>query len=83
MFVHEYSETQFKTYEECREDLIVCIEEEDVVERLDLTVEEIVSQFNRRANNQNFINWFEEKIFEAEQMAIDDLITEYDEGEAE
>ena len=83
MFVHEYSDEEFETYEECREDLLGCLEEQDIVENLDLSLEEIISRFERRANNQNFINWLSDKIFEATEKAIEDLITEYEEGEVE
>lgn len=83
MFVHEYSDEEFETYEECREDLLACLEEQDITEKLDLSLEEIISRFERRANDQNFINWLSDKIFEATENAIEDLITEYEEGEIE
>lgn len=83
MFVHEYSDEEFETYDECREGLLGCLEEQDIVEKLDLSLEEIISRFERRANNQNFINWLSDKIFEATEKAIEDLITEYEEGEVE
>ena len=82
-YVHEYSDEQFETYEECRDDLYGQIDEDDIYDHIDLTVPEIIHQFCRRANNQNFINWFEEKIAEAERLAVDELITEYEEGEVE
>jgi hypothetical protein len=82
-YVHEYSDEQFEAYEECRDDLYEQIDEDDVNDHIDLTVPEIIHQFCRRANNQNFINWFEEKIAEAERLAVDELITEYEEGEVE
>ena len=82
-YVHEYSDEEFETYEECRDDLCEQIDEDDIYDHIDLTVPEIIHQFCWRANNQNFINWFEEKITEAEQLAVDELITEYEEGEVE
>lgn len=82
-YVHEYSDEQFETYDECREDLYEQIDEDDINDHIDLTVPEIIHQFAWRANNQNFINWLEEKILEAERLAIDELITEYEEGEVE
>ena len=45
MFVHEYSDKEFATYEECREDLLPEIDEEDISHHLDLTVPEIVWKF--------------------------------------
>ena len=82
-YVHEYSDEQFETYDECRDDLYEQIDEEEIYDHIDLTVPEIIHQVCWRANNQNFINWFEEKIAEAERLAIDELITEYEEGEVE
>lgn len=83
MFVHEYNDEEFESYEECREDLLGSLEEQDIVEKLDLSLEEIISRFERRTNDQNFINWLSDKIFEATENAIEELITEYEEGEAE
>ena len=83
MFVHDYSDEQFETYEECRDDLYQQIDEEDIYDHIDLTVPEIIHQFGMRANNQNFMNWLEEKIAKAEQLAVDELITEYDDGEVD
>lgn len=83
MFVHEYSKEEFETYEECLSDLCEQIDENDISEHLNLTVTEIIRQFIMRANNQNFVNWLEEKIAEAERFAFDELITEYEEEEAE
>lgn len=82
-YVHEYSDEQFETYDECQEDLYEYIVEDDISDHIDLTVPEIIHHFGMRANNQNFINWFEERIAEAERLAIDELITEYEEGEVE
>lgn len=82
MFVHEYSDKEFATYEECREDLLSEIDEEDIFYHLDLTVPEIVGKFLRYSEN-DFIKWFSEEIAEAEERAIEDLITEYEEGEVE
>ena len=80
-YVHEYNEKEFENYEECREDLLEYLEERDIAEKLDLSLEEIISRFGRRANNQIFIDWLNDKIIEAEEMAIEDLITEYEDEE--
>ena len=82
MFVHEYSDKEFATYEECREDVLPEIDEEDISYHLDLTVPEIVGKFLRYSEN-DFINWFAEIIAIAEENAIEELITEYEEGEVE
>ena len=70
-YVHEYSDEEFETYEECRDDLYDCMDEDDINDHLDLTVPEIISQFGRRPNNQKFIDWFEEKIAEAVKGKVD------------
>ena len=82
-YTHEYSDEDFETYEECQNDLVECLDEQDIVGEIDLSLEEIISRFLYRASNQNFINWLEDKILGAEQSAIDNLITEYEEGEVE
>lgn len=82
-YVHEYNDEEFETYEECREDLLGCLDEQDIVSELDLSVEEIISHFWCRTNNQSFIDWLDDKIIEAKQSTIDNLITEYEEGEVE
>ena len=82
-YVHEYSDERFETYEECRDDLYEQIDEDDISKYIDLTVPEIIHQFTMRANNQKFINWIEKRIAEAERLAVDELITEYEEGEVE
>lgn len=80
-YVHEYNEKEFENYEECRENLLEYLEERDIAEKLDLSLEEIIFRFGRRANNQIFIDWLDDKIIEAEEMAIEDLITEYEDEE--
>lgn len=82
MFVHEYSDKQFDSYEECRDDLMPEIDEEDIAHHLDLTIPEIVSHFQRQ-DEDSFLNWFSELIQTALECAIEELITEYGEGEVE
>ena len=82
MFVHEYSDEEFDSYDACRDDLLENLEIEDFLDFLDLSVEEIVRMF-LRSKNEDFCVWFQEKIMEAEEKANDDLITEYEEGEVD
>ena len=43
MFVHEYSDKQFKTYEECADELLPEIDEDDIADEMGLGVPEIVA----------------------------------------
>lgn len=83
MFVHEYSDEEFATYEDCADSLRAEIDIDDIYDELDLGMTEILSRFLRRKSDQEFISWFQEEIFAAEQAAIDGLITEYEEGEVD
>lgn len=80
-YIHEYNEKEFETYEECREDLLEYLDELNIVQRLDLSLEEIILQFWHRANNQIFIDWLDDKIIEAEEIVIKELISEYEDEE--
>ena len=82
MFVHEYSDKEFATYEECADDLLPEIDEEDIAHHLDLTVPDIVGKFLRKSEDE-FMNWFAELVQIAQQCAVEELITEYEEGEVE
>lgn len=83
MFVHEYSDEEFATYEDCADSLREEINIEDIYGELDLRMIEILSRFLRRKSDQEFIDWFQEEIFAAEQAAIDALITEYEDEEVD
>lgn len=83
MFVHEYSDKYFATYEECAEDLLSEIDEEDIVNELDLSVEEIIAVFLRNKNNVDFSVWFQEKIDCGIAAVQEALITEYEDEEAD
>jgi hypothetical protein len=82
MFVHEYSDKHFATYEECVEDLSPEIEIEDIAQHIDLTVSEILYEFSKRLP-EDFIEWLQEKMESAHSYALDELITEYEEGEVD
>ena len=81
MFVHEYSNKKFKTFDECVEDLREYIEEDDIVQNMDLTLTEVVSSFLRNRNNVDFSVWFQQKIDEATILTEDEFITEYEDEE--
>lgn len=83
MFVHEYSDEKFATYEECADSLREEINVNDIRDEMDLGLTEILSRFLRRKTDQEFIEWFQEKIFAAEQATIDALITEYEDEEVD
>ena len=82
-FVHEYSDEQFKTYDECREDLMTVLEEEDISDYFDFTKPEILHKFLQRKSNEDFIQWLSIEIDNAVEFTLAELITEYEEGEVE
>ena len=84
MFVHEYSNKHFKTYEECADDLLSEIDEDDIADRMDLEISEIISHFLRSPQyGQPFNEWFQEQIDNAITYVIDELITEYEDEDEE
>lgn len=82
-FVHEYDSTEFSTFEECAESLREFIDMDDIIGNLSVNLDDIITKFCRRKNDNEFISWMEDKIFDAEQSAEEDLITEYEKGEVE
>ena len=84
MFVHEYSNRQFKTYEECVDDLLSDIDANDIADEMSLGIPEIISRFLYSAQyGQPFDEWFQEQIDSAMTCAIEGLITEYEDEEVE
>lgn len=83
MFVHEYSDKHFATYEECADDLLTEIDEEDIANELDLSVEEIIAVFLRNKNNVDFSVWLQEKIDCGIAAVQEALITEYEDEEVD
>lgn len=84
MFVHEYSDKQFKTYEECADELLPEIDEDDIADEMGLGVPEIVARFLYATQyGQPFDEWFQEQIDSAVTCVIDALITEYEDEEEE
>lgn len=83
MFVHEYSDKHFDDYEDCRNDLMSEIDSNDIIEHLEVSIGDITSRFLRRTSDKEFITWLNEQIDIAYEGAIEDLITEYEEGEVD
>jgi uncharacterized protein YajQ (UPF0234 family) len=83
MFVHEYSDKHFDSYEDCRDDLMSEIDSDDIIEYLEVSIRDITSRFLRRTSDKEFSTWLNEQIDIAYERAIEDLITEYEEGEVE
>ena len=82
-FVHEYSNEEFETIETCEEDLRECIEIYDILNHFDFSVEDILREFFKRKSDEAFCAWLLNELLEAENHAVDELITEYDEEETE
>ena len=83
MFVHEYSDKYFDSYEDCRDDLMSEIDSDDIIEHLEVSIGDITSHFLRRTSDKEFSIWLTEQIDIAYERAIEDLITEYEEGEVD
>ena len=80
MFVHEYSNEEFESYEECLEDLSKYFDEDDIIPHLEIKLEKVVSVFLRN-DIKTFSSWFQQQLDEAIILAQDELITEYEEEE--
>ena len=83
MFVHEYSDKEFEDYEDCREDLMEQIDSDDIVQHFEYSISTLISKFLNRKSDQGFLQWLMQEIGEAFEKTLDELITEYEEGEDE
>lgn len=83
MFVHEYSNQEFENYEDCREDLMERIDSSDIIQHFEYSTSTLISKFLNRKNNEDFIQWLSFEIDNAIELTLDELITEYDEGEVD
>lgn len=83
MFVHEYSDKEFEDYEDCREDLLGQIDDDDVVQHFEYSTSTIISKFLNRKSDQEFLQWLMQEVGEAFEKTLDELITEYEEGEVD
>lgn len=83
MFVHEYSDKEFENYEDCREDLLGQIDSDDIIQHFEPSVSTLIFRFLNRKNDQKFIWWLMQEVDEAFEKTLEELITEYEEGEVE
>lgn len=81
MFVHEYSDKEFENYEECREDLQGQIDSDDILQHFEYSTSTLIFKFLNRRNDKEFLQWLEQEVDEAYEKTLDELITEYEEGE--
>lgn len=79
MYTHEYTDEKFETYEECSDDFKRYMDAEDITERMEITLEDVIERFLRRRNPTDFDVWLEEKIYDAIQATENELIYECDE----
>lgn len=83
MFVHEYSSEKFENYEDCREDLMEHIDSNDIVQHFEYSISTLIFKFLNRNNDKEFLQWLAQEIDEAYERTLEELITEYDEGEVD
>lgn len=83
MFVHEYSDKEFETLEDCREDLQEQIDSDDIIQHFEYSTSALISKFLNRKSDKEFLQWLAQEIDEAYERTLDELITEYEEGEVE
>ena len=82
MFIHEYSDKEFESYEDCREDLLGQIDD-DVVQHFEHSTSTIIFKFLNRKSDREFLQWLMQEVDEAFEKTLEELITEYEEGEVE
>ena len=83
MFVHEYSDKEFEDYEDCRADLLGQIDSDDIVQHFEPSVSTLLFRFLNRRSDEKFIGWLMQEVGEAFEKTLEELITEYEEGEVE
>jgi hypothetical protein len=83
MFVHEYSDEEFESYEDCREDLMSWVDSDDIVQHFEYSTSTLIFKFLNRKNDKEFLQWLAQEIDETYERTLDELITEYEEGEVE
>lgn len=83
-YKHEYSNEHFETIEECRDDLLDCIDLVEIAEKLEenLTIMEILKNF-LKMDKEEFNSWFIEKYLDTLTELQEELISEVDEEEDE
>ena len=83
MFVHEYSDKEFESYEDCREDLQGQIDSDDILQHFEYSTSKLIFKFLNRKSDQEFLQWLEQEIDEAYERTLEELITEYEEEEVD
>lgn len=83
MFVHEYSDKEFEDYEDCRADCLSQINDDDIVQHFKHSTSTLILNFLNRESDKEFLWWLMQEIDEAFEETLDELITEYDEGEVD
>ena len=83
MFVHEYSDKEFEDYEDCRKDLMDQVDSDDIVQHFEYPISTLIFKFLNRKNDQEFLQWLAQEIDEAYERTLEELITEYDDGEVD
>ena len=83
MFVHEYSDEEFENYEDCREDLMGQIDSDDIIQHFEYSTSTLIFKFLNRKSDQEFLQWLAQEIDEAYERTLEELITEYEEGEVD
>lgn len=83
MFVHEYSDEEFENYEDCREDLMEQIDSDDIIQHFEYSTSTLIFKFLNRKSDQEFLQWLAQEIDEAYERTLEELITEYEEGEVD
>lgn len=80
-YTHEYSEKAFDDYDDCEDDLILRLSDDDYLEYL--PCKSLIHKFLWRTTNDEFCNWFESVLFEIEHTIANELITEHEDEENE
>lgn len=76
-YTHEYSDEKFDTLEACEIDLSETVDIDEYAWHINIT--EILLKYFRRKSNDDFCNWFDDKICKIDEEIKNDLIFEHEE----
>lgn len=79
MFIHDFSNETFDTYEDASDDLRACLDIDEYAERLDAY--EVCRQYFRRKSDESFCAWLEEHICDIDCEIEREYINEYDDDD--